>query len=104
VGIDERGTHYTGEAGEGRVMEEAKNKSEFYHFGILPRVCIHTPGEDQYSKMYKPREVCECGCKEWIDGTMALANIGGVECMFKDVHRCKECGKVRMSDHIGREE
>ncbi len=31
------------------------NESEFLHFGILRGVSIHSPIEDQYSKMYKPR-------------------------------------------------
>lgn len=78
--------------------------SKFYHFGIVPRVCIHSPKPDQYSKMYVPRDACKCGCKEWVEGKMPLARMLGVDCMFKDVHRCNDCGEVRVADHVGKEE
>lgn len=78
------------------------SKSEFFHFGILPRVCIHSPIEDQYSKMYLPREKCECGSSQWIDGEINITN--GLEFPRKQVHRCKECDEVRMADHIGRDD
>lgn len=73
------------------------SNSEFFHFGILPQVCIHSLIEDEYSKMYVPQEVCKCGCKEWIDSTM-LMFIGLPE---KEVHRCKDCNEVRIAKHIG---
>ncbi len=83
------------------------NKSEFYHFGILPRACIHSPIPDQYSPMYKPQEECEkCGCKEWHTKgcSMILGHYPDGTPMYKDVHRCKNCFEVRMAFHIGDEE
>jgi hypothetical protein len=79
------------------------NKSEFYHFGLLPSVSIHSPIEDQYSKMYIAREKCDCGCNEWIEKgcTMILGHYPDGTPLYKDVHRCKKCNKVRMADHIG---
>lgn len=79
------------------------SKSEFYHFGILPQVCIHSANEDKYSKMYTPREKCDCGHDEWIEEgcTMILGHYPDRTPMYKDVHRCKKCNEVRMSDHIG---
>jgi len=85
-------------------MEEENKNSEFFHFGILPRVCIHTLEEDEYSHMYIPEEGCSCGCKEWIVSVMALAQVDGIPCMFKNVHRCRDCNEVRMANHIGKEE
>lgn len=81
-------------------MDEYLNKSEFYHFEILPKVCIHSIQEDKYSKMYKPRDKCECGCSEWIISTM-IVNVYLPE---KDVYRCKSCNEIRLSDHIGLKE
>lgn len=78
-------------------MNEFRNKSEFYHFDVIPQVCIHSLVEDEYSKMYVPREVCECGCTEWVEGTMQMF----IGLPLKDVHRCKACNEVRMADHIG---
>jgi len=78
------------------------NKSEFFHFGTLPQVSIHSTIEDGYSKMYVPREKCDCGCNEWIDGKMKIVEDSfGYEFPKKDVHRCKECNEVRMADHVG---
>ena len=79
------------------------DESEFYHFGILPGVCIHSLIEDQYSKMYVPRDICECGCNEWIESTMDIVKPLFDHFHFpkKDVHRCKKCNEVRLSDHIG---
>lgn len=85
-------------------MEQYKNKSEFYHFGVLPRMCIHSPIEDEYSHMYVPQEKCDCGCSKWVDGKMPLVEMMGVPCMFKDVHRCKDCNEVRVANHIGKDE
>lgn len=74
------------------------DKSEFFHFGILPQVCIHSLDEDDYSKMYIPQEKCDCGCPDWIESIMK---------MFKNfdspkrVHRCKKCNEVRIAHHIG---
>lgn len=82
-------------------MSEWTDKSEFYHFGLLPQVCIHSPIEDQYSKMYTPRQACDCGCAEWIDGKMDIIVPVGFKFPQKDVHRCKQCNEVRMADHIG---
>lgn len=73
------------------------SKSEFFHFGILPQVSIHSPIIDYYSKMYIPRETCECGSKEWIDSTMIMFE-GYAP---KDIHRCKKCNEIRVADHIG---
>lgn len=78
-------------------MDEFINKSEFFHFGILPQICIHSVIEDEYSKMYIPQMVCNCGCVEWIDGKMQMFE-GFPE---KDVHRCKKCNEVRIAHHIG---
>ena len=80
------------------------SNSEFFHFGILPRECVHTPEEDDYSKMYKPQEICECGCKDWIERgcTMILAHYIDGTPIYKDVHRCSNCFTVRMSRHIGK--
>lgn len=75
------------------------NKSEFYHFGILPQVCIHSIIKDKYSKMYIPRERCDCGCSEWKESKMKMFKNENIP--EKDVHRCIECNKVRMADHIG---
>ena len=81
---------------------EYLNKSEFYHFGILPRICIHSLIEDEYSKMYVPRQKCECGCCQWVAGKMdIIKESNGHLYPKKDVHRCKECNEVRLSDHIG---
>ncbi len=78
------------------------DNSEFLHFGILPRICIHSLFEDQYSKMYIPRDTCKCGCAEWIESTMDIVKpVNGYEFPKKDVHRCKACHEVRMADHIG---
>lgn len=83
-------------------MKKLTDTSEFYHFGILPQICIHSPIQDEYSKMYIPQEVCECGSKDWIDGKMDIIKpIYGLHFPKKDVHRCKKCNKVRMSNHIG---
>ncbi len=83
------------------IAELAKN-SEFYHFGILPSVCIHSLIEDEYSKMYIPRQSCECSCEIWIDGKMDIVKpINGYTFPKKDVHRCADCNEVRMADHIG---
>lgn len=79
------------------------SKSEFYHFGILPSVCIHSPHEDQYSKMFIPREKCDCGHDKWMEegSTMILGHYPDGTPIYKDVHRCEKCNQVRMSDHIG---
>ncbi len=80
------------------------SKSEFFHFGILPRVSIHSVKKDQYSCMYKPRELCDCGCSEWLQEgcTMILGKYPNGEEMIKDVHRCRNCNEIRMADHIGK--
>ncbi len=85
------------------MADDYLNKSEFYHFGILPQICIHSPLEDEYSYMYIPRDKCECGSTEWIEQgcTMLLGHYGDGTPIFKDVHRCKKCNEVRMADHIG---
>lgn len=78
------------------------DKSEFHHFGILPAICIHSLAQDQYSKMYKPRLLCECGSDEWIEGKMdVIKPVNGYKFPQKDVHRCKSCNEVRVADHIG---
>jgi hypothetical protein len=73
------------------------SKSEFYHFGLLPAVCIHCLIEDEYSIMYKPQEICECGHSEWIESTM----IKFISLIPSNVHRCKKCNEVRIAHHIG---
>lgn len=73
------------------------SKSDFYHFGTLPSVCIHSPIKDKYSKMYIPLEICECGCKEWVESTM----IKFIGFSLDRVHRCKDCNTVRIANHIG---
>lgn len=81
---------------------EASKKSEFFHFGILPQVCIHSLIEDDYSKMYEPRHKCDCNCAEWIEGKIDIIQpVDGYQFPQKDVHRCKNCNEVRMADHIG---
>lgn len=81
---------------------DTKN-SEFFHFGILPAVCIHSPLEDRYSKMYIPREKCDCGSLEWLEEgcSMRLGNYPDGTAIYKNVHRCWFCSELRMSDHIG---
>ena len=82
------------------------DKSEFYHFGLLPQVCIHSLDEDQYSCMYIPQESCEkCGCKEWAESTMKIVeDFMGFEYPKKRVHRCSRCNEIRMADHKGAKE
>ena len=81
------------------------NNSEFYHFGILPQVCIHSLDEDEYSKMYVPQEKCDCGCSDWIESTMKIIKDSfGYEFPKKRVHRCTECNEVRIAHHIGYKE
>ena len=83
-------------------MNFNNNESAFYHFGILPNICVHSLIEDEYSKMYFPRERCVCGSCEWIPGKMDIINpLHGFDFPKKDVHRCKECNEIRMADHIG---
>ena len=78
------------------------NDSEFFHFGILPQICIHSLDEDEYSPMYKPNEICECGNSEWIESEMKIIeDLEGYEFPKKRVHRCKQCNEVRMAKHIG---
>jgi len=78
------------------------SKSAFVHFGILPSVSIYSPIEDEYSKMYTPREKCDCGNNQWIDSTMKIIQDSlGYEFPKKRVHRCSKCNKVRTADHIG---
>jgi len=78
------------------------SKSEFFDFGILPQICIHSLDEDQYSKMYIPREKCNCGNDQWIDSTMKIIK-DSMEYEFpkKSIHRCTQCNEIRMADHIG---
>ena len=87
-------------------MKDYIDKSEFYHFGILPQVCIHSLDEDQYSCMFTPRESCDtCGSKEWIESTMKIVeDYGDFEYPKKRVHRCKLCNDIRMADHKGTKE
>ena len=85
-------------------MTDAWNtdKSEFFHFGLLPEICIHSLEVDQYSKMYVPREKCDCGFAEWVEGKMDIVKpMNGYRFPTKAVHRCKSCNEVRMADHIG---
>jgi len=78
------------------------SNSEFYHFGILPQLCIHSPMEDEYSKMYIAREKCDCGSSNWLENcTMILGHYPDGTAIYKDVHRCSECFEVRVADHIG---
>ena len=78
------------------------SNSEFYHFGILPKICIHSLDEDSYSKMYKPKKQCDCGCDQWIESTMKIIqSSGGLHYPEKRVHRCKNCNDIRTSIHIG---
>lgn len=87
------------------TMKDAMDNSEFYHFGILPQLTIHSPVEDSYSHMYIPRDKCDCGCGEWKDGEMELIYpIAGVSFPKKHVHRCANCNDVRMADHKGMKE
>jgi len=84
------------------LKDDYISKSEFYAFGILPGVCIHSPIEDQYSKMYKPRDKCDCGHDKWIDSTMDIVKPSlGFSFPKKDIHRCEKCREIRMADHIG---
>ena len=81
-------------------MIDTKN-SEFFHFGILPELCIHTLEEDEYSKMYIPQEKCDCGSSEWFESTMILGTYPCGTHVIKDVNRCSQCNNVRMARHIG---
>ncbi len=83
-------------------INEYKNKSEFYHFGLLPEICIHSLDEDEYSKMYTPNETCEaCGGKEWIESTMRILDLPEKLYPAKRVQKCKDCESVRIAHHIG---
>lgn len=84
-------------------MKEIINKSEFYHFGILPQKCIHSPIRDQYSDSYNPDVTCKCGSSDWMQEgcTMILGHYLDGTPMYKDVHRCKSCFEVRMATHKG---
>lgn len=83
-------------------MDEWTRTSAFYHFNLLPNICIHSLREDEYSKMYIARDKCECGCSEWIEGKIDIIKpINGYTFPKKDVHLCKNCNEVRMADHIG---
>ncbi len=78
------------------------SKSDFFHFGTLPNVCIHSLDEDEFSKMYIPQDRCNCGGNEWIDSTMKIIeDFMGYEFPKKRVHRCKACNEVRIAHHIG---
>ncbi len=82
-------------------MLEIMNGSGFNHFGILPQVCIHSPIEDEYSRMYIPRDICDCGSGDWIDGEMKMfKDLDGYEFPKKKVHRCAKCNEVRIADHV----
>jgi hypothetical protein len=77
------------------------DNSAFYHFDILPGICIHWVEEDQYSKMYKPMAKClECGHTEFREAKMKIIE-GFPDEFDKRVHRCNECNEVRMATHIG---
>lgn len=77
-------------------------KSDFFYFGTLPQVCIHSLIEDEYSQMYIPQEICDCGSNEWIESKMdVIKPIEGFSYPKKDVHRCKNCNTVRLANHIG---
>ncbi len=78
-------------------LYESSKKSAFFNFGIVPQVCIHSPVQDEYSHMYIPNEICDCGCSEWTESTMEMFKGFPV----KEVHRCKECNEVRMATHKG---
>jgi len=72
--------------------------SDFLLSGKLPKICIHTPIEDQYSKYYEPEKVCECGCSEWKDSTTnILKNPDEFKLKPKDVHRCVKCSLIRIA-------
>lgn len=75
--------------------------NNFLYSGKLPRACIHSVVEDQYSAMYKPREKCACGCINWKekDCTMILGTFEGKE-LVKAVHKCSACDEVRLADLI----
>gem|GEM_PF-3100473 len=81
---------------------DTKN-SEFFHFGVLPQVCIHSPIHDQYSDSYIPEKSCKCGSEEWLEEgcTMILFHYADGTPAYKDVHRCKKCYEVRMATHKG---
>ena len=86
-------------------MKEHIDNSAFYHFGILPSISIHSLDEDLYSPMYIPREICDCGCKEWKESTMKIIeDFQGYEYPKKRVHRCVQCNEVRIADHRGPKE
>ncbi len=83
-------------------MSENIDESAFYHFGILPAVCIYSAMEDQYSKMYVPRNKCDCGSDKWNEESwgMIIGHYGGIP-VHKQVQGCAACGEVRLADHIG---
>lgn len=83
-------------------MIDAMKKSEFFNFGLLPSVCIHSLVEDQYSALYIAREKCDCGCCEWVEGEMEMfKSLVSPEHKFpkKKVHRCSNCNEVRLADY-----
>jgi hypothetical protein len=83
-------------------MRSILNEIEFYHFGLLPQVCIHSLDKDEYSKSYIAQEICDCGCKEWIESTIKMfEDYMEYDFPLKRVHRCQQCNTVRIAHHIG---
>ena len=78
---------------------------DFFNYGTLPKVCIHTPKPDNFSDYYSPRGICKCGSSDWIDGEMDILK-SKIDHVWpkKPVHRCKKCEEVRLSDLKEKEE
>lgn len=82
-------------------MKDIIAKSPFYYFGILPAWSIYSPVQDNYSDVYVPEKVCECGSIKWKKKqTMILGFQNGIP-LSKEIHRCKNCDKIRMAKHVG---
>jgi hypothetical protein len=76
-------------------------KSDFFDFGIIPKVCIHSLQEDEYSKFYIPIDKCNCGCNKWVESEMnILKSKYGYSFPKKKVHRCAKCNEVRLANKI----
>jgi len=70
--------------------------SKWLLFDKLPKVSIHSPTPDVYSKHYVARQQCDCGCVMFNESTMIMFD--GMP--PRDVHRCAMCNEVRLCDKI----
>lgn len=63
----------------------------------LPKTCIYTFSQDNFSELYDLNESCECGNSDWVD-TLLLINIYDeqIPLLPKKINRCCICQKIRM--------